>query len=61
MDVTMVVGDNIRRFNDLGYIRVLWLVCWFRKMEIWVHSLLTEDISKTEDSLYISAGGVFVQ
>ena len=28
-------------------------------MEIWVHSLLTEDISKTEDSLYISAGGVF--
>ena len=35
-----------------GYTRVLWLVCWLRKLEIRVHSLLTEDTSKTEDRLY---------
>ena len=35
-----------------GFTRVLWLACWLRKLEIWVHSLLTEDTSKTEDRLY---------
>ena len=35
-----------------GFTRVPWLACWLRKLGIWVHSLLTEDTSKTEDRLY---------